>query len=306
MLDAARRPLHPFALSALSMVLGAGGCGARGGGEADGGTSPASTPTSSGTRYAVEVGHTSGGSDYTLRPDVPQGGTLFSVWMKIPDPGSSYPWSRGNMDVYILSGANWHIRALGGNSSAMSASSARYNANTMIFADPQGVWAGDYSYYESNYTLTDAVVRDWVWVAWQIVVADGTFSLQQWLKLGVDSPVFAAGSSAPTLAQLRSSLITNGLSASAAHAWTPADATSFQVGSLDGYLFHARMQATATAPTLDELEAIAASTAPDSTAWGDYLFDWENGAANLKDQSGHGRDLQLAPGGTLHQGPAAP
>jgi hypothetical protein len=150
------------------------------------------------------------------------------------------------------------------------------------------------------------VVRGWVWIAWQVVVSNGTFTLQQWLKFGATGTVFAAGTSAPTLAELRQNLIANGLSSSAANAWTPGDATSFQVGSDDGYLFHARMQATAATPTLSQLESIASSTAPDPTAWGDYLFDWENGAPNLTDQSGHGRDLQLAPGGVLHEGPIAP
>ena len=156
---------------ACGATLGAAGCSSG----SDGGSSIAAlVPSGSGgapsTQSSIEVGRTPWGPDHAGRPDVPAGGTLFSVWMKIPDPSPTYPWSRGDMDAYVLSGANWHLRCLGGNSSAKSPTSARYNANCMVFADPQGTWAGDYAFYESDYTLTDATVRGWVWVAWQVVV----------------------------------------------------------------------------------------------------------------------------------------
>ena len=253
---------------------------------------------------ALEVGRAD--PDHAVRADVPAGGTLFSVWTKIPDPGSNYPWSRGNMDVYVLSGPSWHMRCLVGNSSATSPTQASYNANSMIFADPAGTWAGDYSYYQADAKLTDATVRGWVWVAWQVVVDSDLVTARQWLKFGIDGAVFAAGESAPTFESLRAAIVTNGASPADASAWTPTDATHFQVGSDHGYLFHARIEARSTAPELVELEAIARSTAPDPSAWADYLFDWQDGAANLADQSGHGRDLQLAPGGALFPSRDAP
>jgi hypothetical protein len=253
---------------------------------------------------ALEVGRAD--PDHAVRADVPAGGTLFSVWTKIPDPGFKYPWSRGNMDVYVLSGPSWHMRCLVGNSSATSPTRASYNANSMIFADPAGTWAGDYSYYQTEATLTDATVRGWIWAAWQLVVDRGLMTVRQWLKFGVDGAVFAAGESAPTFESLRAEIVSNGGSPADAMAWTPTDATHFQVGSDHGYLFHARIEARSTAPELSELEAIARNTAPDPSAWADYLFGWQDGAANLADQSGHGRDLQLAPGGALFPSRDAP
>ena len=96
---------------------------------AAGTTTGSLTSTDTGTtatdRSTIEFGRKLWGSDYATRADVPAGGTLFSVWTKIPDPGSSYPWSRGNMDVYLLAGNDWYFRCLVGNSSAQSPSNAR-------------------------------------------------------------------------------------------------------------------------------------------------------------------------------------
>lgn len=255
---------------------------------------------------SIEVARTQWGNDYATRPDAPQGGTLFSVWTKIPDPGTSYPWSRGNMDVYVLRGNGWHIRFIVGNSSANSPTDARYNANSMLFADPAGTWVGDYSYYESGGGHVEAPYRDWVWAAWQVVIANGSFTIRQWLKLGTSGAVFAAGESTVTFDQLRSVLTSNGWSAASAAAWSPSDATDFQVGYEHGYLTRARMQARSTAPTLAELETIARHTTPDASAWADYPFVWSGGAADLHDQSGHGRNLVPKTGGTLYQGVAGP
>ena len=68
----------------------------------------------------------------------------------------------------------------------------------------------------------------------------------------------------------------------------------------------ARMGATNVTPTLAALDAIARANAPDTAAWADCKLNWENGAPNLSDQSGHGRNLAVEAGGTLYQGPASP
>jgi hypothetical protein len=268
------------------------------------------TPTDAGTtstdRSTIEFGRKLWGSDHATRAGVPAGGTLFSVWTKIPDPGSSYPWSRGNMDAYVLSGNNWYFRCLVGNSSARSPTNARYNANTMLFANPGETWIADYSYYESGEGHPEAPYRDWVWVAWQVLVGKDAFTIRQWLKLGIDGEVFAAGESSPTFAEARAILVENGWSQSAAAAWTPGEATSFQVGKDDGFLSHARMMARTTLPALTELDAIARRDAADPSAWADYRLAFANGKPDLSDRSGNGRDLTLANGGTLYEGPPGP
>jgi hypothetical protein len=261
-----------------------------------------STPTSA---ASIEVGRVQFGNDYTTLGDVPSGGTLFSVWAKIPDPGP-IPWSRGNMDDYVLSGTNWHVRCLTGNGSADSPTDATLNANSMLFVDPSNTWVDDYSYYfQAGYT--DAQLRGWVWAAWQIILNADSFTIRQWLKVGMGAPVIAAGESNPTFAEIRATLVSKrGFTAAQAAAWVPGPATSFRVGSDHGYLAHARMGATSAVPSLTELDTIAKANAADTSAWADYEFNWANGAPNLSDRSGHDRNLSLRPGGTLYQGPAGP
>jgi hypothetical protein len=262
-----------------------------------------SGPTVGGT--SIEFGRNTYGSDDAVLHDVPTGGTLFSVWTKIPDPGP-VPWSRGNMDVYVLYADSWHIRCLTGNGAATSATSASFNANSMLFVDPSGDWVDDYSYYLGS-ELPEAQVVGWIWAAWQVVVDSNSFTIRQWLKYGLDGPVFAAGESNVTLADIRTTLVNErSFPAAEAAAWIPTDATSFQVGKDNGYLIHARMEATSTLPTLARLEQIARRSAADSAAWADYELTWLDGSPSLKDRSGHAHDLSLDTGATLYQGPAGP
>lgn len=260
------------------------------------------------TFSSTEFGRTLFGFDYAEHPAAPAGGTLFSVWSKVPDAApSSYPWTRGNMDVYVLYGQGWHLRCLTGNLIVASSSEASFNANSMLFTEPEGTWIDEFSYYQSSPEYTQAQVMGWVWAAWQVVVAPSGFTIRQWLKFGLDGPVFAAGESQVTVAELRNTLVTQrGWTQTQANAWTPGDATRFQVGKDRGFLVHARMMATSQVPSLETLDAYARASAGDSSAWADYRLSWENGVPDLHDRSGHGRDLTIADGGVLYQGPASP
>ena len=255
---------------------------------------------------SIEFGRKQWGTDDAIRSNAPEGGTLFSVWTKIPDPGSAYPWGRGNMDVYVLRGNVWYFRCLVGNTSANSPTDARYNANTMLFANPGETWVTDYSYYESGFGQVEAPLRDWVWVAWQVIVSPTSFTIRQWLKFGIDGEVFAAGESAVTFADVRTILIDKGWTMAAVNAWTPSDATSFEVGKDNGYLSYARMFALGTVPALAELDTIARSDSALTSAWADFRLDWVGGVPNLSDRSGHGRDLTIEAGGQLYEGLAGP
>jgi hypothetical protein len=210
------------------------------------------------------------------------------------------------MDVYVLYGANWHIRGLTGNASATSTTSTTFNANSMLFVDPVGEWVDDYSYYLGT-ELPEAQTVGWVWAAWQVVVDSSAFTIRQWLKFGLDGPVFAAGESNVTLADIRTTLVNErSFPTAEAAAWIPTDATSFQVGKDNGYLIHARMEATNAPPTLAHLEQIAHASAADATAWADYELTWIDGGPSLKDRSGHAHDLSIDTGGRLYQGLAGP
>jgi hypothetical protein len=258
--------------------------------------------------YSVEFGRTLWGSDYCVRNDAPQGGILVSVWAKIPDPGATYPWSRGNMDDVILHGVNWHLICLTGNSSATSPTDARYNANTMLGAEGGGAdqWVNDYSYYESGGWQPEASYRGWVWAAWQMIVNHDSFTIRQWLKFGPEAAVIAAGEDRPTFAEIRDVLVADrGWTRQQADAWMPGEATGFQVGDTNGFLCHARVEARSTPPTLTELDDIArGQNVP--PAWAEYELGWSHNRPDLSDRSGHNRDLVLQTGGTLHQGDPFP
>jgi uncharacterized repeat protein (TIGR02543 family) len=277
---------------------------------------------------SLEFGHDNGGggSDHALRSDVPQGGTLFSVWTKLPDPStwtSPNTWSSSdysqirhyNMDVYVLRASNWSMRFIVGNIAGVNATSASYNANSMVFAEPYNIYTGDYSYYQGggggDIPISTAI--GWVWAAWWVKVNSDSISIEQWLKFGINGPVFVAtatGTDVATFADLRASIANNDTThlwtQPQIDAWVPGDATSFQVGRENGYICHARMDARSAAPTLTELESMASASAPDTTAWADYRLSWTNGAADLSDRSGHGRDLSMETGGILYQGPLSP
>ena len=284
-----------------------GGKSTTGGVPATGG-SPGTNPTSN---ISIEFGRKQFGSDYAQQNSVPAGGTLFSVWTKIPDPGTTYPWHRGNMDVYYLIGQNWYLRCLVGNMGVNSPTDASYNANSMLFGNKGnalndgGTWIADYTpYWEPG--LREAPLRDWVWAAWQVVVNADSFTLRQWLKVGITGAVFAAGESHPTFAEVRPVLVQNGWKQAQVNSWVPADAIAFQIGSDNGYLTHARMVGRNTIPTLAELDAMARNAAPDPSMWGDYALEWVNGAADLRDRGGKNHHLTLPSKGTLYPGPEGP
>lgn len=257
---------------------------------------------------SLEFGHASGKPDYCNLLVPPTGGTLFSVWTKIPDDLPSNTSSpvqlRGDMMVYVLNGDGWYIEALVGNIDQFPGYGTDegyiYNANTMLWIN--GIYDNDYSYYVTLPAdqMSRSKVSDWVWVAWQVVVnADNSMTIRQWLKFGIDGAVFAAGES------------------TVSHAgWTPSDAKTFQVGfdntySYTGavpnsYLCHARMEALGVAPSLDKLNTIACLDAPDPTAWGDWELNWKDNAPNLSDRSGNGHPLSIQAGGALYQGPLIP
>lgn len=285
-----------------------------GGSAADAGTVPDAGTVDAGPGdplpggSSVEVGRTLYGTDFALYDGVPTGGLLFSVWSRIADPPpSSIPWVRGNMDVFVLRGVGWHMRCLGGNIHVYSSDFYTYNANSMLFAGSSGEWVEDYSFYLADPGIPEAEVHDWVWLAWQVIVESDAFVIRQWVKFGPDRAVLPMIESRVTFAQVRSILVNQrGWSSAAANAWQPGQATSFQVGSDHGYLFHARMDATSTVPTNAQLEAIAGAADASTAAWADYAITWHDGAADIADRSGHGRHLEIASGGQLHQGVAPP
>ncbi len=267
---------------------------------------------------SLEFGHTGdGGVDYCDWMDAPKGGTLFSVWTKIPDtlqtPAVSGTKLRGNMIVYSLKGDNWILRALVGNIDGFTRShplgeGGVYNANIMIDI------GGDVCVFYDPEHRPLSLLNDWIWVAWQVVVnGDRSITFRQWLKYGIDGDVFPAANQTGTgglpLPKPGEDRVFFGVQ--------PSDAVSFQVGYNNysdnvvnrvpnSYLCHARMEALGREPSLEYLQEISRLSSPDTSAYADYKLSWEGGKPMLEDRSGKGRHLSVMPGGVLYEGPASP
>jgi len=273
--------------------------------------------------FSLEFGHTSGAPDYCTPVGLPDdfgNGVLFSVWTKIPNElvaPSSFIKLRGNMEVFYLHDDNWHLICLDGNIDGYPDGYALYNANFMLAADGEGN-RGDYCTYMTYLKdkLPLSTFNDWVWVAWQVVInADKTMTMRQWLKFGLSGTVFPAGNYYLP-GGFWTPLDPEGEEIASISGWNPSFPKFFQIGTdnsssgvntgSNSYLCLARLEARSTPPTLPELEAIASRNAADPSAWGDWELNWENGAPNLTDRSGHGHDLTIQPGGQLWQGVLSP
>ncbi len=301
--------------------------------------------------YCTEFGHTSGNPDFCNQVYLPAdfgNGILFSVWTHIPDDLSTpvlNTLNRGNMIVYSLEATNWNLLALVGNIYVWGDGGAGYNANIMLGLG--GVWAGDYSCYQTleMNRMSIAAVSDWIWVAWQVVInPDKSFTFRQWLKFGAQGTVqgmgdylvspdgeenvslsylraFVTDTPHPddSIHNLNAGTVHNGgntMSSNEAAVWEPGPLYRFQIGwdnSYSGvgehgnsYLYHARMEALSTKPTLSRLEEIANLTSPDTSAWGDWSLEWSSDMSGLQDRSGQGHHLTISNGGSLNQGIPAP
>ena len=272
--------------------------------------------------HSLEFGHTTSHSDYCAQMNLSDdfgNGFLFSIWTKITqtiEPGGT----RGNMNILRIYGDNWGLICLDGNIGQNADGTARYNANFML--DLNSTYIGDFCTYYSlpteNISMDDA--NGWVWVAWQVVVnADKSMTLRQWLKFGVDGIVIPAGYWNDTDVPGEEILIAGTTSVEGWNipdTFDPSKPRSFRIGDdntwsgvntpSNSYLYHARLYARTTKPTINELNAIALATFADTGAWGDWMLEWKDGAADLTDESGHGNDLSLQPGGILYMGAQAP
>lgn len=267
--------------------------------------------------YSVEFGRVEYGNDYATRPDAPAGnGLLFSMWQRIPEQITTFPYVRGNMETFVAISDTWYLRCVTGNIVANSAVDCGYNANVMLLANGTGVGESNYAYigdfaYLQDTGLPVATVNGFVFTAWQIVIEAANVTMRQWVKYA-GQPVLGPFVSSPTFTQLRQWIVdNNGWNPANAANWTPTNPTNFSVGgslsTCNGFYTKAQMVGRSDLPSNAEIEAIASRTAPDPAAWADWPITWDTnlGAADLADASGHNRPLILHPGGTLYQGALA-
>jgi hypothetical protein len=284
--------------------------------------------------------------DWAGRPDVPAGGSLFSIWTKAPRndtqfPNScmTFPFVRGDLQIYRLWGKGWYVNCIASNMNYTSETSGYVNINTMLGAvkngstNLTGEYIGDFNSYVTTNNgdhITATQAFDWTWMAWQVVVGADRLTIHQWVKFGLNGPVIQSPDCVLTFATIRSickgtTLIngrevkTNPWTDAEIAAWTPGDATNFAISgdsySLNYcrtttpsyvYFCHARMEARSAQPSLAELDTIAKDQAPMGTAWGDWELGWKNGAPGLDDRSGNGHNLVIPTNGKLYQGSLSP
>jgi len=268
----------------------------------------------------LEFGHSGyPATDYCNIKTLPSdfgNGFFFSAWTKITEPVTQGN-RRGNQGIIYINGDNWSIVAVNSNFAYNEIDGIwNYNANYMFVEGGGGDFCTYYSTPEDAITLEQC--NDWVWVAWQVVVNnDRTITLRQWLKFGLEGIVIPAGNRKYDINFNQIGIldppgeeITNPLS------YDPSNPRSFRLGvdntysgygtPSSSYIFHARVEARSSKPTLLELDAIARLNMADPTAWGDWELNWKDNAPNLLDRSGHGSHLSIQPGGALYQGVIGP
>jgi hypothetical protein len=278
------------------------------------------TPKTIGQVSSVEFGSNDDTTDFCDISGCPSGGVLVSMWTKVTGlaPVGGYSdWLHTNMNTLWLKGDRWKVVGLVGNVHLIDGV-PNYNANFMVFATTVDnmYYGGDFcTNYQSG--LTTSIVSDWVWVAWQAVVnPDKSVTFRQWVKFGIDGPVLPAGAfySDPAYEEIATRkamydvliLPENGYPKALGDTWNPTDFTSIQIGQHDSYLCHVRIEARSAVPTTAYLDTISRLNAADPSAWADYELNWVDGAPNLKDRSGHHRDLTIHSGGVLKEGPLSP
>lgn len=319
-----RVTIRCFAIFACA-VIAIAGCA----GNADPDLGPTDAPEAS-----ILFGYTLYGSDYAILNAAPSLGVLFSAWTRIVDPsvepdgswvalpyvkdGQRGYWNTENFNLY---GENWKLRFITGNSRWDGSSRAGwYNANGM-FAGLSGagnyVYGGDYCSYGADPLVGEESLRGWVWVAWQTTLdfTAETITMRQWLKFGRDGPVIEAGADTVGFAAMRYNIAAGrvvpteervGVALGEWVGWAPGRFTGIQVGQDNGYMTRVRVEDRATVPSLAELERYASQAVPDASAWAWYPLAWRDGAAYLRDDSGRGRHLAVAPGGMLRMGAVGP
>jgi hypothetical protein len=269
------------------------------------------------TPFSLEFGRTPWGNDYIQTATAPTGGTLFSIWSRIPDDIASFPFSRGNQEIYQLHSTNWHVRCIVGNCSAANAGDTNcwYNANSMLLVDGGAVgeanntYVGDYSWMgEGGHTVAE--LQGFNFSAWYVRNTGSAFELVLWLRFA-GGPLLGPFTSTVTHTEIRTTVVAGGTGWQQANADAlvfDANPLYFTIAPDTGFNTHARMEAVAAQPTDAHVLAVSnAINTPDATAWGDWPLIWDtnDNVPVLTDRSGNGRTLSVRGGGALHQGPVA-
>jgi hypothetical protein len=263
--------------------------------------------------------------DFTKIETPPTGGFLFACWMKTLPVMGDPPFNHGNQNGMRIFGTctnpyyTWELWGVGNASFAAWNEDppmwfTGLNCNTMLGTYKNygavGGDGGDFTYYQSAATeLTVAQVQDWHWVAWWVKVGTDRFTLVQWVKVGVGDTEVRRASSVILFSTLRANMVsTYGWTPAEANAWVPVDVGVTQCANDIGYYTRISVCQSSTEPTQEQLDALyEAQTPPGGILWGNYLFRWTGGAADISDSSGNGHNMALWDAGSvLYEGVPGP
>jgi hypothetical protein len=144
----------------------------------------------------------------------------------------------------------------------------------------------------------EAALRGWVYVAWHYKRAAAGTIVNQYLKFGLDGAVIRAPED-----------VIDGTGGWSSPLPSPAPEYATPVaicvgggdrGSANLFMQYAKLYLMADAPSDAAVDAISRRIAPDPNAWA----DWPLIGADLRDVSGHGRNLEM--NGSAYSGIAGP
>lgn len=266
------------------------------------------------TRTSIRVNTVNGGAYAHITP--PEGGVLVTAWAKPDMPTGDYPHDRGNLILFELNGTAVYAQVLTCNGTVDSALTfaSKFNANSMNGAGSSfDEYAGLGDLCMINETTVRRVDERDLW-GWNFLaywyryddVAD-ELAFHIWAKPGHGEEIRHEYNEY-TLAEARAVLVDNGMPSGVAATWVPGDVSTIRLGfssndsptSFD--MTAVRIYECEALPTFAEIDAIAENADADTSAWGDYVFEWSDGAPVLTDRSGNGHTLSVT--GTLYEGDA--
>jgi hypothetical protein len=245
-------------------------------------------------------------SDYASREADSLGADFYiGAWTRVDEPigfavnSNDYPFVMPCAET--VNGARQLILTISGN--------IGYDAGAGSWAYNQNITSnsGDYStiYVHADRFPSypagqpdESAMRGWVYAAWHFKRSSEGTIVNQFLKFGVDGAVIRTP---------QDIVDGTGVFSEPMPPPSPEYATPVSVcvgGGPRGwgklYMQYAKAYRMAEAPTEEEVDAISRRTSPDPQAWA----DWPLVGADLRDVSGHGRDLAMV--GNAYPGPAGP
>lgn len=201
--------------------------------------------------------------DYGNVNSTPPVDFIIGTWTHVYPPVGS--GQKGNDYPFVIGATPYNVICVSGNIGYDGGAGAwYYNANTMT---------GSGDHVTVYLHASEAVVRDWVYVAWHFKRIGSSTTTTQYVKLGVTAPMEQVAQETVSELYTPSKVYLGGGPAAWEHS----------------YMQYARLYAMSSIPSASAVNAIAMRTTPDPAAWG----DWPMIDAGTSDVSGNGRNVVI-------------